>query len=41
MLEEGLDLERVYAAQKQETDFLVAQGVKRGIAIQFASYVKA
>jgi hypothetical protein len=33
MLAEGLDLERVYAAQEQEIAFLVAKGIKRGIAI--------
>ena len=41
MLAEGLDLERVHAAQEQEIAFLVAKGIKRGIAIQFASNVES
>lgn len=41
MLAKGLNLGHVHAAQKQEIDFLVAKGVKRGIAIQFASHVES
>ncbi|KAK0738227.1 hypothetical protein B0T18DRAFT_441031 [Schizothecium vesticola] len=40
-LEEGLDLERLYNAQDVEARSLAERGVKRGIAIQFVSKVKA
>ncbi|GAB1319495.1 hypothetical protein MFIFM68171_09705 [Madurella fahalii] len=40
-LEEGLDLERLYSAQDVEARSLAEKGVKRGIAIQFVSKVKA
>ncbi|KAK4451205.1 hypothetical protein QBC34DRAFT_447788 [Podospora aff. communis PSN243] len=40
-LEEGLDLERLYYAQDVEARSLSERGVKRGIAIQFVSKVKA
>lgn len=40
-LEEGLDLERLFSAQDIEAKSLVEKGVKRGIAIQFVSKVKA
>jgi hypothetical protein len=40
-LEEGLGLERLYSAQDVEARSLVEKGVKRGIAIQFVSKVKA
>ena len=40
-LEEGLDLERLFSAQDMEAKSLVDKGVKRGIAIQFVSKVKA
>ncbi|KAK4148823.1 hypothetical protein C8A00DRAFT_19406 [Chaetomidium leptoderma] len=40
-LEEGLDLERLFSAQDVETKSLIEKGVKRGIAIQFVSKVKA
>lgn len=40
-LEEGLDLERLFSAQDVEAKSLVDKGVKRGIAIQFVSKVKA
>jgi len=38
-LEQGYDLERLYLAQDVETKMLIANGVKRGIAIQFVSKV--
>ncbi|KAK4161918.1 hypothetical protein QBC43DRAFT_187829, partial [Cladorrhinum sp. PSN259] len=41
VLEEGLDLERLYFAQDVEARSLAEKGVKRGIAIQFVSKVKA
>lgn len=41
VLEEGLDLERLYFAQDFEAKSLSEKGVKRGIAIQFVSKVKA
>jgi len=40
-LEEGLDLERLYNAQDVEARSLAERGVKRGIAIQFVSKIKA
>jgi hypothetical protein len=40
-LEEGLDLERLYSAQDVEARSLAEKGVKRGIAVQFVSKVKA
>jgi hypothetical protein len=40
-LEEGLDLERLFSAQDIEAKWLVGKGVKRGIAIQFVSKIKA
>jgi hypothetical protein len=40
-LEEGLDLERLFFAQDIEAKSLIDKGVKRGIAIQFVSKVKA
>lgn len=40
-LEEGLDLERLYNAQDVEARSLAEKDVKRGIAIQFVSKVKA
>ena len=40
-LEEGLDLERLFSAQDMEAKSLADKGVKRGIAIQFVSKVKA
>ncbi|KAK4206179.1 hypothetical protein QBC37DRAFT_247638, partial [Rhypophila decipiens] len=40
-VEDGLDLERLYYAQDVEARTLAEKGVKRGIAIQFVSKVKA
>ncbi|KAK4233567.1 hypothetical protein C8A03DRAFT_19387, partial [Achaetomium macrosporum] len=40
-LEKGLDLERLFSAQDIEAKLLVEKGVKRGIAIQFVSKIKA
>lgn len=40
VLDEGLDLERLHAAQAVEAKSLTEMGVKRGIAIQFVSKVK-
>lgn len=40
IIAEGLDHKRVHAAQEQEIAFLVAKGIKRGIAIHFASNVE-
>ncbi|KAM7210081.1 hypothetical protein V8F06_014538 [Rhypophila decipiens] len=40
-VEDGLDLERLYYAQDVEARTLTEKGVKRGIAIQFVSKVKA
>jgi hypothetical protein len=40
-LEEGLDLQRLFSAQDIEAKSLGDKGVKRGIAIQFVSNIKA
>jgi hypothetical protein len=41
VLDDGLDLERLHAAQAIEAKSLVEKGIKRGIAIQFVSRVEA
>ncbi|KAK3332774.1 hypothetical protein B0T19DRAFT_482966 [Cercophora scortea] len=40
-VEDGLDLERFYYAQDVEARSLAEKGVKRGVAVQFVSKVKA